>query len=503
MNLIYQLIWNDKTGAFVPVAEKTKISGRRSSSCTTAMGSRACCTLKALVILLMMAFATNAYALPVGGVVTAGGASISSGAAGTTITQSTPNAAINWQSFSIGQSETVRFVQPNSSSVALNRVLGSDPSSIMGSLSANGKVFLLNPNGILFGKGASVKVGGLVATTLNITDGDFMAGTYKFAGAGNGTILNQGKINADGGYVALMGANVSNEGEILAKLGTVALAAGNAITLDVAGDGLLNVTVNQGAVNALVQNGGLIRADGGQVLLTAQAAGILLQSAVNNTGVIQAQTIDKHNGTIKLLGDKQSGSVNAGGTLDASAPNGGNGGSIESSAEHVKLDDNVIVTTQSAQGTSGNVSVVSSLYTITPSNPSGVNFNPSNNTITNIPGALTVTPIVVQPVTQQVQPNPLITVTVTQQVQPNPIITPTVTPQARPDSIITPTATPQAKPDQIITTTATATPLVQPEPVNVPVKQPQVQPDPVEFAVVTPPKKLYVPPQRPRKNDRN
>ncbi len=213
------------------------------------------------------------YAAPTGGVVSAGSASIAGGAGKTTINQSSQNAAINWQSFSIGQGEAVQFVQPNSSSVALNRVLGSDPSSILGSLSANGKVFLVNPNGILFGKGAQVNVGGLVASTLNITDSDFMAGKYKFAGAGNGTILNQGSINADGGYVALLGANVSNEGVISARLGTVALAAGNAITLDVAGDGLLNVTVNQGAVNALAQNGGLIQADGGQVLLTAQVGG--------------------------------------------------------------------------------------------------------------------------------------------------------------------------------------------------------------------------------------
>ena len=101
----------------------------------------------------MLAFGSNAYALPTGGVVSAGSASIGSGAGTTTINQSSQNAAINWQSFSIGQGEAVRFVQPNSSSVALNRVLGSDPSSILGSLSANGKVFLLNPNGILFGQG--------------------------------------------------------------------------------------------------------------------------------------------------------------------------------------------------------------------------------------------------------------------------------------------------------------------------------------------------------------
>ncbi len=244
-------------------------------------------------------------------------------------------------------------MQPGSNSVALNRVLGSDPSNILGSLSANGKVFLLNPNGILFGKGAQVNVGGLVASTLTLTDSDFMAGRYNFTGGGNGKVLNKGSINADGGYVALFGANVSNEGVISAKLGTVTLAAGNAVTLDVAGDGLLNVTVNQGAVKALAQNGGLIRADGGQVLLTAQSAGNLLQSAVNNTGVIQAQSIENHNGTIRLMGDMQNGTVNVGGKLDASAPNGGSGGFIETSAAQVKVADNAVVTTQSAQGNSG------------------------------------------------------------------------------------------------------------------------------------------------------
>ena len=233
-------------------------------------------------------------------------------------------------------------------------MLGSDPSSILGSLSANGKVFLVNPNGMLFGQGAQVNVGGLVASTLDITDSDFMAGNYKFTGTGSGAVAQPGPINADGGYVALLGANVSNQGVIAARLGTVALAAGNAITLDVAGDGLLNVAVNQGAVNALVQNGGLIRADGGQVLLTAQAAGNLLQTAVNNTGVIQAQTIENRNGTIRLLGDMQSGTVNVGGTLDASAPNGGNGGFIETSAAHVKIADDVRITTAAPQGLTGN-----------------------------------------------------------------------------------------------------------------------------------------------------
>ena len=294
--------------------------------------------ITAIAACVTLAFGTSVLALPIGGAVSAGSASIAASPGKTTITQTSQNTAINWQGFSIGSAEAVRFVQPNSSAVALNRVLGADPSSILGSLSANGQVFLVNPNGILFGNGAQVNVGGLVASTRNITDSDFMAGNYKFAGAGNGTVINQGSINADGGYVALLGASVSNEGVISARLGTIVLAAGNAMTLDVAGDGLLSVTVNEGALNALVRNAGLIRADGGLVTMTAQSAGGLLQSAVNNTGVIQAQTIDTRGGTIRLLGDMQDGTVGVGGTLDASGMGAGqSGGSITVTGHHVGL----------------------------------------------------------------------------------------------------------------------------------------------------------------------
>ncbi len=339
MNRLYPSIWNDSTGTFVAVSELETRRGRKSSPRANRAEDSARFALRAIAASLTLAFGANVYALPTGGAVSAGGATIAGAGAGKmTVTQSTQNAAINWQSFSIGQGEAVRFVQPNSSSVALNRVLGADPSSIFGSLSANGRVFLVNPNGILFGQGAQVNVGGLVASTLNITDGDFMSGAYRFSGAGNGAILNRGSINADGGYVALLGASVSNEGVITANMGTVALAAGNAMTLDVAGDGLLNVTVNQGAVNALVQNGGLIRANGGQVLMTAQAAGNLLNTVVNNTGIIEAQTLENHNGTIRLLGDMQGGAVNVGGTLDASGSGAGQtGGSVRVLGHTVNL----------------------------------------------------------------------------------------------------------------------------------------------------------------------
>jgi filamentous hemagglutinin family protein len=296
----------------------------------------------------------HAQSLPTGGTVTAGAATISNGAGTVTIDQSSQATAINWDAFGIAQGNSVTFRQPNAQSVALNRVIGSDPSVILGNLNANGRVFLVNPNGVLFGQGAQVNVGGLVASTLNLTDADFMAGRYNFSGTSGAAVLNRGSITAaDGGYVALLGADVSNQGTIVARLGTVALAAGQGVTLDVAGDGLLNVTIDKGAVNALVSNGGMIRADGGHVLLTAQAAGQLLRTVVNNTGVIEARTLDNRNGRIVLLGDMQSGTVNAAGVLDASAPSGGNGGFVETSAATVNIADGIRVTTAAATGATG------------------------------------------------------------------------------------------------------------------------------------------------------
>ena len=363
MNHIYRSVWNESTGTVTAVSEHAKRGGKKTSRGKNALVSSGF-VLKSVSVAVALAYGSASHASPQGGTVVAGNANITRAAGNTTITQTSQNAALNWQSFDIGIAEAVRFVQPNANAVALNRVLGADPSNILGSLSANGKVFLINPNGILFGKSAQVNVGGLVASTRGITDSDFLAARYEFNGDRNSSVVNQGSITAEGGYVALLGAHVSNQGVIAAKLGSVVLAAGNALTLDVAGDGLLNVTVNAGAVDALVQNGGLIQADGGQVLLTAQSASTLLQSAVNNTGVIQAQTIENRNGTIKLLGDMRSGTVNVTGTLDASAPKGGDGGFIDTSAAQVKVASGTKITTAAAQGLTGSWLIDPTDYTI-------------------------------------------------------------------------------------------------------------------------------------------
>ena len=294
--------------------------------------------LSRLSLALALAFASLAQAAPVGGVVGVGGATISTSGSTTNVLQSTPKASINWQSFSVAPSETVRFIQPSSSAIMLNRVLGPDASSIMGTISANGRVFLINPNGIAFGKGSQVNVGGLVASTLGLSDTNFLAGNYQFNGASTAAITNLGNINGDGGYIALLGANVSNNGLISAQLGTVALAGGNAITLDLAGDHLLKVTIDQGALNAMVSNGNLIIADGGQVIMTAQGAGTLLSNSVNNTGVIQAQSIDNINGAIVLSSGSQAGATNVGGLLDASGVRAGQtGGSVQVLGNTVNL----------------------------------------------------------------------------------------------------------------------------------------------------------------------
>ncbi|WP_151449020.1 two-partner secretion domain-containing protein [Lacisediminimonas profundi] len=362
MNHIYRSLWNAKSGTFVAVSELASSAGKKASPVSSGPAAKCAFALKALAGSLVLAFGANVYALPAGGVVAAGGATIAGSANSTTITQTTANAVINWQSFNIGQGQSVQFVQPSASSVALNRVMDANPSSIMGSLSGNGKVFLVNPNGILFGQGASVSVGSLVASTLNISDSNFMARNYVFSGNSTASILNQGSIVANGGgYVALLGANVTNMGLVSANLGTVALAAGNAMTLDMAGDGLLNVMISEGAVNALVQNGGMLRANGGEVVMSARTASGLLASAVNNTGIIEAQTLENRNGTIRLSGDPQGGTVTVGGTLNASGTGAGQtGGTVEILGQSVTLSGATINVSGDAGG--GTVLVGGNFY---------------------------------------------------------------------------------------------------------------------------------------------
>ena len=249
------------------------------------------------------------------------------------ITQTTDRAIINWQTFSIGASDYVQFIQPSTSSVTLNRVTGGTPSSILGSLSADGQVFLVNPNGVYFGPGSQIDVAGLVATTLDIGDGDFMAGRYVFsrdpASPARAEVINRGVIAArEGGYVVLAGDYAANSGAIQARLGTVALAAGSKLTLDLAGDRLISYSVDEKTLAQLagVSNTGQLMADGGRVFMTAKVAGDLAATVVNSEGLVQAQSTVESNGEIYLAAE--GGGIRVTGTLDASAQPGANGGHV-------------------------------------------------------------------------------------------------------------------------------------------------------------------------------
>ncbi len=358
MNHVYRIVWNRVRGAFMVVAESARSHGRGRRASAALSPVRGVVSSSVFgAALTLLAASVHAASLPTGGSIASGTGSISQNGSTLTVQQGSSKLIANWQSFDIASGHAVNFLQPSSSAVALNRVLGNDASQIYGSLNANGQVFLVNPSGVLFGAGASVNVGGLVASTLNISDSDFLAGNHVFTGKGknatNATVINKGSITADGGAVALLGGTVSNQGVIQANLGSVALAAGNKVTLDFAGDGLLSVVVDESALNALAENKQLIKADGGSVLLTAKATGALLQTVVNNTGVIEAQTLVEREGKIILLGGFDGGSVQVAGKLDASAPVSGDGGFIETSGAHVNIADSATITTKSDTGQSG------------------------------------------------------------------------------------------------------------------------------------------------------
>lgn len=281
------------------------------------------------------------------------------------ITQTTDKGIIDWQKYSIGANEHVQYYQPSASSVTLNRVVGQDPSQILGRLTANGQVFLVNPNGIYFGKNAQIDVAGLVASTHNIRNEDFLAGKYNFniPGKPGAAVINEGTIRiADTGVAAFVAPSVANRGVIVARLGKVALAAANGFTLDFHGDQLLSFLVKDDVaqtafdldgkqLTSFVENSGRIEAQGGYVLLTAKAAENAIHGVINHSGVIEATTVGLSNGVIILNSGK--GSLEVSGTLDAGAPNGGDGGFIETSGAQVSIAANTKVNTAAPFGKSG------------------------------------------------------------------------------------------------------------------------------------------------------
>ena len=291
----------------------------------------------------------------------------------------TPGAIINWQSFDIKAGEVTRFIQQNADSAVLNRVLGQDPTKILGALQSNGKVFLINPNGILFGQGARVDVNGLVASTLNISDADFQAGRKRFqAGAVAGTVRNEGTIaTPSGGQVFLVAPHVENTGIVTAPNGDVILAAGHSVQLVDSNDPDLRVelsapagqAVNLGQViaqggrigiyGALVNQRGVVNADSavmganGRVVLKASRAVALDAGSVTRA----AGSAGVDGGTVQVLGEQVN--VAAGASVDASGRNGGTvlvGGDWQGGGSVMRAQDTTVVNGAviRADGSAGN-----------------------------------------------------------------------------------------------------------------------------------------------------
>lgn len=322
--------------------------------------------LLACTSLSTSAHALDPSALPTGGKVVSGQASITQSGNAMDIHQPGNRAILHWQSFDVGSGAQVQFHQPSNKAVTLNRVQAGNASQIHGTIRANGQIYLVNPSGVLFGPSARVDVGGLAATTHSISDQDFNAGNMHFQRNGaNGKVINRGSITASpGGTVALIAPHVSNQGQITANGGTIALAAGETVRFEAGANGHLQVSVEGATIASLAENGGVLQADGGQVLLSAQAANAMLSSVVANTGTIQAKTIQHKNGRILLMGDMQGGHVRVNGTLDASAPSGGDGGFIETSAAEVHVSNTAKITTKAAYGESGTWRIDPDDYTI-------------------------------------------------------------------------------------------------------------------------------------------
>jgi len=387
LNHIYRLVWSAAQCRFVPVPETARGRGKGGRS-----ASRAAAAALATVAMAATSLSPAWAQLPTGGEVVGGSGSIATQGNTMTVTQTTDRMVANWQTFSIGKDHTVNFVQPSSSSVALNRVLGSDVSVIQGAINANGKVFLVNPNGVLFTKDAQVDVGSMVASTLNISTTDFMAGNYRFEGVSSSAIVNQGRITAHGhgaagGTVALIAAKITNQGSIAAHAGNVLMGAGSKVLLDLGGP--VKIQVEQGAIDALIEQGGAIKADGGLVYLSAKAAGDLVSTVINHTGMTEAQTLATgETGQIYLMGGMQKDRIEVAGKLDASAPKGGDGGFIETSAANVQIQPGLVVTTKAENGQTGEWLIdPTDIYIVAGAGGSSLSGTPATNSNSGNPAS--------------------------------------------------------------------------------------------------------------------
>lgn len=343
---------------------------------------------KTLALLVMSALslgASSVDAMPEGGVIRSGSGSVTQNGKEMTIRQDSGRLAMDWTGFSVGKDETVRFQQPGKDALALNRVTGNQQSVIDGSLLSNGHVLLVNPNGVVIGKNASIDVGGLVASTAQVKD-NFMkefgnsTGAFSLGGVSDGKIINEGTIQAEGGLVALHAAKVENSGTISNTGGSAVLAVADTLTLTPDADGKLNFTVDGKTAEASALNKGAITADGGTIVMTADSASDVMSTVVNNSGTLQARTLRKNEKGQILLEGGDKGQVEVSGTLDASGTEEGqsagnikvigektivhdgtnllargnvDGGKIETSGDVLNLGDNLNIDASGNRGSHG------------------------------------------------------------------------------------------------------------------------------------------------------
>lgn len=339
------------------------------------------------MVLLAMALGGSVQAMPSGGTIRSGNGSIVEQGQTMTVQQNSNRMAIDWTQFDIAKNETVRYAQPDKNAVSLNRVTGGQQSLIEGNLNANGHVFLVNPNGVVFGKNASVDVGGLVASTARLAD-DTMnhfgssqdSLNLAVDNENNAAVINEGIIKAQGGLVALHASNVENSGTIANDGGMVALTAAKNLNLSSDADGKLNFTVDGTLARAQSLNSGTLKADGGYVVMTAKSAGDVLSTVVNNSGTIEAKTLRKNEKGQIILDGGDHGQVDVSGTLDASGTEKGqdagnikvigektivhdgtnllarsdvDGGKIETSGDVLNLGDNLTIDAKGVSGKAG------------------------------------------------------------------------------------------------------------------------------------------------------
>jgi filamentous hemagglutinin family protein len=320
----------------------------------------------------MLLNATTAFAQLSGGQVVGGQATIGGqGTSQTTITQTSDRAILNWDRFSLGAGDIAVFQQPDAKSITVNRVTGGDPSTIMGSIKANGQVVLINRNGVLFGKGSQVDTAGLIVSTHDIDALGFMRGDplLRFNDGGNdkAEIVVEGRITIrDAGMAAFVAPHVRNSGLILADMGRVSLAAGKGFGIDLYGDGLVRfaagdaitgtLTDSDGKpLKALVENDGTIAAQGGKILLTATAARDVVNASVNVAGIVRADSVSSQGGVITLSGSGGIG-TESGSVISAA---GATGGSVTITGGSVGLGGLVDASSTGARQAGGTIAVQS------------------------------------------------------------------------------------------------------------------------------------------------